>query len=68
MINSYNKDAMDALIMQVYGITRDQYFLFNSDYRKLLLDNYFQILKSRSKEEKVMIKKKALNIFKKIGG
>ena len=60
------KDIVDNIIMEAYGITRNQYFLFNSDYQKLLRDNYFKILqKEYSLKEKVKEKRKVLGIFRK---
>ena len=67
--NFYNGEALDSVLMEVYGLSRDQYYSYNSDYQSLLLKQFYKILKKQNGlSEEVKTKKKILNRFKKIGG
>ena len=67
--NFYNDEALDSVLMEVYGLSRDQYYSYNSDYQSLLLKQFYKILKKQNGlSEEVKTKKKILNRFKKIGG
>ena len=69
-INDLKEYVVESAVIKAYGLTREQYVGYNSDYQKILVNNYYDILKKRNADftEKTEIKQKKKTLFKKIGG
>ena len=55
--------TMDRVIMEVYGISDEQYYNYNRDLQEYLYNNFYDNLKKTEKDE-TSSKVKKLTIFK----
>ena len=66
-LENLQKDSIERALTEVYGLSREQYLGYNSDYQKLLMDNLFSILIKRNRDsiDETSIKQKKKTLFRK---
>ena len=65
--DNLQRDSIERVLTEVYGLSREQYLGYNSDYQKFLMDNLFNILGKRNRDsiDETSIKQKKKTLFRK---